>query len=93
MYDYKSNTRHLCIGKVNINLGDYDFKDEDKPLSLKRHIIPYRETQVLLYNQVVFIFRVAVYFRDKIICVFSLHMGLNVSMRICKVVYNSKLFC
>ena len=46
IYDYKSNTRHLCIGKVNINLGDYDFKDEDKPLSLKRHVIPYRETQV-----------------------------------------------
>ncbi|KAL5256112.1 hypothetical protein ACHWQZ_G011353 [Mnemiopsis leidyi] len=45
VYDYKSNTRHLCIGKVNINLGDYDFKDEDKPLSLKRHIIPYRESQ------------------------------------------------
>ncbi|XP_063674345.1 synaptotagmin-1-like [Bolinopsis microptera] len=45
VYDYKSNTRHMCIGKVNINLGDYDFKDEDKPLSLKRHIIPYRESQ------------------------------------------------
>ena len=46
LFDYKSNTRHLCIGKVNINLGDYNFKDEDKPLSIKRHIIPYRDPQV-----------------------------------------------
>lgn len=46
VYDYKSNTRHLCIGKVTIDLGEFDFKDEDKPLSLKRHIIPHRTGQV-----------------------------------------------
>ena len=46
VYDYKSNTRHLCIGKVTIDLEDFDFKDEDKPLSLKRQIIPYRTAQV-----------------------------------------------
>lgn len=45
VFDYKANTRHLCIGKVNINLKDFDFKDEEKPLSLKYHILPYRENQ------------------------------------------------
>lgn len=51
VYDYKTSTRHLCIGKVVVNLGDYNFKDEDKPVSLKRHIIPYRESQVYLTLQ------------------------------------------
>ena len=46
IFDYKANTRHLCIGKVNINLKDFDFKDEEKPLSLKYHVLPYRENQV-----------------------------------------------
>ena len=47
VYDYKSNTRHLCIGRVSVPLEEYSFKDEDKPLSLKQHIIPAREAQVI----------------------------------------------
>lgn len=45
IFDYKSSTRHLCIGKVVINLSEFDFKDEDKPMSLRRNIIAFHKPQ------------------------------------------------